>query len=266
MTEKKGRKKAVLESSAKPATSTGDAISDVANTKVSRRTLLKGATTAAAVVGVSAVTLGSAKLEPKEQTTSSVTSTFTYGQYTETNTATAPVIPPLVATDPFGERTIILSINGNTYTANVYPRTMLVDVLRDGLDLIATKRPCNRSMCGGCTVLIDGKAYESCTIMALRAVGHKIETGEVGALAATNAAADPVVNALQQAWVTADGGQCTYCGPGFVMAAAALLKANPSPTLPQIKAALSGNLCRCGNYSHIISAVQLAATNLAGGA
>jgi carbon-monoxide dehydrogenase small subunit len=261
MTNKRARKqpsllqkeKAGSKAGVKPVASTGSAITDIASTKVSRRTLLRGTATAAAVVGVSAATM---KMAPKEQT-SSVTSTFTYGQYTQTNTATAPVVPPLVATDPFGEQTLTLNINGKNVLVNAFPRTMLVDALREGLDMTATKRPCNRSMCGGCTVLIDGKAFEACTIPAIRAVGHVILTGEV-------ATGDPVVNALQQAFVTADGGQCTYCGPGFVMAAAALLKANPSPTIPQIKAALSGNLCRCGNYTHIINAVQLAATNLGG--
>jgi aerobic-type carbon monoxide dehydrogenase small subunit (CoxS/CutS family) len=147
-------------------------------------------------------------------------------------------------------------VNGKTYNVNVWPRTLLVDVLREDLNLVATKKPCNRMTCGGCTVLIDGQARESCGVLALRAVGHTILTGEI-------ATGDPVVNALQQAWVTADGGQCTFCGPGFVMASAALLKANASPTVAQIKEALSGNLCRCGNYTHIINAVQLAATNLA---
>jgi len=260
MTQRKGRKSAPLlleksESKAgvRPVPSTGGAIAKVANTKVSRRALLKGTATAAAVVGVSAAAM---KMGPKEQS-SSITSTFTYGQYTATNTATAPVVPPLVSTSPFGTQTIVLSVNGKSYNVNASPRTMLVDVLRDGLGLISTKRPCDRAACGGCTVLIDGKAFESCNIMALRAVGHSIMTGEI-------ATGDPVVNALQQAFVTADGGQCTFCGPGFVMAAAALLKANPTPTLAQIKAALSGNLCRCGNYTHIINSVQLAATNLGG--
>jgi aerobic-type carbon monoxide dehydrogenase small subunit (CoxS/CutS family) len=134
---------------------------------------------------------------------------------------------------------------------------MLVDVLRNSLGLTATKKACGRMECGACTVLIDGAPHEACTYIALRAVGHSIVTSEI----ATN---DPVVNSLQQAWVTADGAQCGYCGPGQIMAAAALLKSNPNPTVDEIKAALNGNLCRCGNYPHIILAVQLAATNLGG--
>jgi aerobic-type carbon monoxide dehydrogenase small subunit (CoxS/CutS family) len=93
--------------------------------------------------------------------------------------------------------------------------------------------------------------------MAIRAAGHTIVTSEIGT-------GDPVVNAIQQAWVTADGAQCGYCSPGFIMATTALLKANPKPTVADIKDALSGNLCRCGNYMHIIDAVQLAVANLGG--
>jgi aerobic-type carbon monoxide dehydrogenase small subunit (CoxS/CutS family) len=175
----------------------------------------------------------------------------------QTNTATVPPSPPIVATNPFATRTITLNVNGTNYNVNVAPRTMLVDVLRDDLSLIATKKACNRASCGVCTVLVDGVPHESCHVMAIRMVGHNIVTSEI-------AKADPVVNALQQAWVTEDGGQCNYCGPGNIMAATALLKSNPNPTVPQIKAALSGNLCRCGNYVQIIAAVQAAAKNLGG--
>jgi aerobic-type carbon monoxide dehydrogenase small subunit (CoxS/CutS family) len=93
--------------------------------------------------------------------------------------------------------------------------------------------------------------------MAIRAVGHTIMTAEI-------ATGDPVVNALQQAWVTQDGGQCGFCSPGFIMAAAGLLKSNTNPSVDDIKSALSGNLCRCGNYYQIIAAVQAAATALGG--
>lgn len=229
---------------------TGNAISGAVNTQVSRRTMLKGTVTAAAVVGAS-VTMKGMKLPRLQQSSSSTTTTTT------AVTTTAPPQTPIVATTPMGQRTITLNVNGTNYNVNVYPRTMLVDVLRESMNLIATKRPCNRNECGACTVLIDGKAYESCNFMAIRAAGHTILTGEGGA-------SDPVVSALQQAWVTADGGQCTFCGPGMINAAAALLKQNPNPAISDIKAGLSGNLCRCGNYTHIINAVQLAATNLGG--
>jgi len=135
---------------------------------------------------------------------------------------------------------------------------MLVDVLRDTMGLIAIKRSCNRMSCGGCTVLIDGQAFESCTYIALRAVGHSIVTPEI-------AAKDPVVNALQLAAPIADMAQCGYCNPGIIMAVTPLLKQNTNPSVADIKAALSGNICKCGNYMHIINTVMLAAKNLRGG-
>lgn len=243
----------------KPVEATGGPIQGVANAKVSRRTLLKGTATAAAVVGVSAVSLQSLQLEPaKEQTASSSTSYSTISP-TQTNTGVVPPAPPVTTTNPFGVRTVTLNVNGTNYSVAVAPRSMLLDVLRDDLGLIATKKTCNRASCGSCTVLVDGAAHDACTLMTVRMVGHNIVTSEIGAATTP----DPVVAALQKAWVTEDGGQCNYCGPGAIMTATALLKSNPNPTVAQIKAALSGNLCRCGNYVQIIAAVQAAATNLA---
>jgi len=121
--------------------------------------------------------------------------------------------------------------------------------------------------CGACTVLIDGLAHEACQFPAYRAVGHAILTVEGGVPAqapTSKVAADPIVVALQNAWVANDGGQCAFCGPGMIMAAAQLLKTNTNPTVDQIKATLSGNLCRCGNYLNIIASVQAAATALGG--
>jgi len=253
MNAKKERKKgSSLVKPEKSSPRTGGVISDVANTKVSRRTLLKGTATAAAVVGVSSVAMRSMGL--KEQATSSSTSST----YTLTNTATLPPPTPVVATSPTSARTITLNVNGTNYNVNVEPRSMLIDVLREDLNMIAAKRACNRMTCGSCTVLIDGVPHEACGVMAIRTVGHSIVTAEIGT-------GDQVVNALQQAWVTADGGQCAFCGPGNIMSATALLKANPNPSVADIKEALSSNLCRCGNYRAIIAAVQLAATNLGGG-
>ncbi len=260
MKVKKEHKKGTSPKQAEKAESKSGAITDVVNAKVSRRTLLKGTATAAAVVGVSAVSLQSMQLKPpREQSSSSSASASTSTSSIQTNTGTAGASPPILATSPDAFRTIVLNINGTNYTVDVEPRSMLVDVISDTIGLIATKRPCNRMECGACTVLIDGVPHESCGVMAIRAVGHTIWTSEMNAK-------DPVVNALQQAWVTDFGGQCAYCSPGFIMAATALLKANPNPTVGQIKTATSSNLCRCGNYMHIISAIQLAATNLAGGA
>ena len=247
----------------KPVEVTSGPLQSIADAKVSRRTVMKGGVAVAAVVGVSSVALSGRRIREQGSTSSTSSSaTATTQSYvtitpSQTNTATVPPSPPLVTTDPFGIRTITLNVNGTNYNVNVAPRTMLVDVLRDDLSLVATKKTCNRASCGACTVLVDGVPHESCHVMALRMVGHTILTSEM-------AKGDPVVNALQQAWVTEDGGQCNWCGAGQIMAATALLKSNPSPTVPQIKAALSGNLCRCGNYVQIIAAVQTAAKNLGG--
>jgi len=212
--------------------------------------VLKGGAAAAAVVGVS-VAMRGVKLNRFEAATNSTSTTI------QTNTATVPPQAAIVAVNPTDLRTITLNVNGKSYSVNVYPRSMLVDVLNNSMGLIGAKRACNRMECGACTVLIDGVAYESCNVMAIRAAGHSIMTAEI-------ATGDPVVNALQQAWVTADGAQCGFCGPGFIMTAAELLKQNANPSINDIKETLSGNLCRCGNYTHIINAVQLAAANLGG--
>ena len=261
MKAKKGRRSAPSQSErekrAERSVETGGAPQGAASVGVSRRSLIKGTAAAAAVVGVTSAVTGMPRSPRQEQASSASSTSYVTISPTATNTATVPAPAPVVTTDPFGMRTITLSVNGTNYNVNVEPRTMLVDVIRNDLGLIAIKKPCNRMQCGGCTVLIDGVPHESCTYMALRGVGHSIVTPEI-------AAGDAVVNALQLAWSEADGGQCSYCGPGMIMAATALLKSNPQPTVPQIKTALSGNLCRCGNYVHIIAAVQQAATSLGG--
>jgi aerobic carbon-monoxide dehydrogenase small subunit len=162
---------------------------------------------------------------------------------------------------------VTLNVNGTDYSVSIEPRDMLANVLRDYLGLVGTKMGCNRMSCGACTVLIDGLAHEACQFPAYRAVGHTILTveGGVPAQASTSkVAADPVIVALQNAWAANDGGQCCFCSPGMIMAAAQLLKTNTNPTVDQIKATLSGNLCRCGNYLNIIASVQAAAATLGG--
>ena len=125
------------------------------------------------------------------------------------------------------------------------------------MGLIATKRPCNRMECGGCTVLIDNVPVYACTYLTTRAEGHAILTAEGGNV-------DKVLTALQQAWVTSDASQCGYCQPGRLMAATALLKSNPNPSVPEIQLGLEGVLCRCGTYINVIQAVQAAAQSLGG--
>ena len=152
---------------------------------------------------------------------------------------------------------IKLNVNGKDYFVNVEPRDMLVNVIREQLGLTGTKRPCNRMECGGCTVLIDGKPNYSCTYLAIRAQGKKILTIE-------GSNVEPVLKALQNAWHEMDASQCGYCQEGQLMSATAILKSNPHPTVDEIKAGMSGNLCRCGTYMNIIEAIQLASKNLGG--
>lgn len=141
-----------------------------------------------------------------------------------------------------------------------------MNVLRNNLGLIGTKKPCNRMECGGCTVLIDQVPYNSCQYLAVRANGKKILTTEAGVAGTTKGAppADPVVAALHTAFVEEDGGQCGFCSPGVIMSAVALLKQTPNPTVDQIKQAEAGHICRCGNYINIITAIQSAAKSLGG--
>ena len=206
----------------------------IINSKVSRRTFLKTSVASAAVVGVGSLALKSP---------SSLLQVSNTSQSSES--------------DPFAPVSITLNVNGQDYTTTVEPRDMLVNVLRENLNLTGTKRPCNRMECGGCTVVInDGTstyAVYSCTYIATRAVGKQITTVE---------GTDPVLQALQTAWVPNDASQCGYCQPGRLMAATALLKSNSSPSLDQIKQAIAGNICRCGTYINVIAAIQQAASSL----
>ncbi len=230
-------------------------VEKILETKVSKRTLLKGTMAAGAVVGVSALALRGGVLQ-------------TSGSGIQ-QTSSVPAVPAAAAANPFAAQTVTFTVNGTSYTVSVEPRDMLATVLREDLGLVGTKMGCNRMACGACTVLIDGEAHEACQYPAIRAGGHTILTTEGGlpTMSSTGTVAvpaDPVIAALQAAWVQNDGGQCAFCSPGSIMAAAALLKQNTSPTVAQIQQALSGNLCRCGNYLNIIASVQLAATNLGG--
>lgn len=204
--------------------------------KISRRTFLKATAGTAAVAGTAVLAL---ELDTNAQST--------------TTTTTSPS-----TTDPFASTPITLNINGKNYHTVVEPRDMLVNVLRENLNLTGTKRPCNRQECGGCTVLIDNKPVYSCTYLATRAQGHQILTTEGGS-------ADNVLAALQAAWIPADASQCGFCQPGRLMAATALLKSNPNPSTAEIQAGIEGVLCRCGTYMNGITAIQNAAQTLQGG-
>jgi len=139
---------------------------------------------------------------------------------------------------------------------SVEPRITLLEVLRDHLDLTGTKNVCEMGECGACTVHLDGVARYACLTLALEAVGKRVTTIE------GLTPAEGSLHPLQQAFVDKDGLQCGFCTPGQVMAAAALLAVNPSPTHDEIRAAMAGNICRCGAYPKIFEAVAEAAARM----
>jgi len=147
---------------------------------------------------------------------------------------------------------ISLSVNGRKVTVMAEARETLLQVLRDRLRMTGTKRTCNRGECGGCTVILNGKPVYSCHLLALQAEGAEVLTVE-------GLAKGEALHPVQQAFIDKDGYQCGFCTPGFVMASVALLNKNNKPTIDEIRAGLSGNICRCGNYRKIFEAVSSAA-------
>ena len=145
-----------------------------------------------------------------------------------------------------------LSVNGTSHQREIEPRLLLVHFLRDVCDLTGTHVGCETSICGACTVLIDGHAVKSCTMFAMQADGSEITTIEG---LATNGQLHPV----QQGFWEKHGLQCGYCTPGMIMTSVELIARNPTASRSDIATGLAGNLCRCTGYSHIIDAVQHAA-------
>jgi aerobic carbon-monoxide dehydrogenase small subunit len=154
---------------------------------------------------------------------------------------------------------IALTVNGSPRQAEVEPRTLLVNFLRDGLNLTGAHVGCETGQCGACTVLLDGQAVKSCTLLAVQADGHDVTTIEGLAPRGT-------LHPVQQAFWEEHGLQCGYCTPGMVLSAAALLQEDPDPDEAAIRHALEGNLCRCTGYHNIVRSVQAAAAKLAAGA
>jgi isoquinoline 1-oxidoreductase alpha subunit len=150
---------------------------------------------------------------------------------------------------------ISFNLNGKATKVDVDPGTPLLWVLRDHLQLTGTKYGCGISQCGACTVHLDGKAIRSCVTPVSTANGKHITTIE--GLAETT-----LGKAVQAAWLEVDVPQCGYCQSGQIMSATALLKENPHPSESQITAAMEGNLCRCGTYNRIRSAIQKASEQL----
>ena len=145
-----------------------------------------------------------------------------------------------------------LRINGVSRTADVEPRTTLLDALREKFLLNGAHAGCEHGVCGACTVLVDGEPARSCLMLAVQARGADIRTVE-------GLAHDGVMNPLQQAMWESHGFQCGFCTPGFLMQITALLTENPDPSESEIREALSGNLCRCTGYESIVNGVLRAA-------
>lgn len=154
---------------------------------------------------------------------------------------------------------VSIRVNGELRTADVEPRTLLVQFLRDTLGLTGTHTGCETSQCGACTVLMDNRVVKSCTVLAVQADGHEVQTIEGLAPAG-------MLHPVQAAFWEKNGVQCGYCTPGMVMSVAGLLRENPNPTEAEIRHALEGNICRCTGYQGIVDAVKLAAERIAAGA
>jgi len=154
---------------------------------------------------------------------------------------------------------VTVTVNGRAYRRMVEPRLLLSDFLRHELGLTGTHVGCEHGVCGACTVLVDDETARSCLMLAVQADGAAITTVE--GLAPSSAQLHP----LQEAFWEAHGLQCGFCTPGILISMQALLRANPSPTDQEIRAGLSGNLCRCTGYQNIVKAVRIAAARLAPG-
>ena len=155
---------------------------------------------------------------------------------------------------------ISLVVNGQPREGDVEPRRMLVQFIREDLELTGTHVGCDTSQCGACTVHLDGKAIKSCTMLAVQADGATVTTIE------GMAAADGALHPLQQAFWEKHGLQCGFCTPGMIMAAADLLTSATDPTDDEIRHAIEGNICRCTGYHNIVAAIREAAVTMRAGA
>src|SRR5215213_1526352 len=149
-----------------------------------------------------------------------------------------------------------VTVNGRIYERSVEPRLLLSDFLRHELGLTGTHVGCEHGVCGACTVLVDGETVRACLMLAVQADGSAITTVEGLAPSADR------LHPVQEAFWEAHGLQCGFCTPGILITTVALLRENPTPTDAEIRAGLSGNLCRCTGYQNIVKAVRLAANTL----
>jgi len=147
---------------------------------------------------------------------------------------------------------LAINVNGVSHSMEVEPRTLLVQLLREDLSLTGTHVGCDTSQCGACTVLVDGDAVKSCTMLALQADGAAVTTIE-------GMATDGALHPLQTGFWEKHGLQCGFCTPGMIMTAADLLSRNPDPSDDEIRHAIEGNFCRCTGYQNIVAAIREAA-------
>lgn len=152
---------------------------------------------------------------------------------------------------------INLTINGKKYSPDVEPRLLLIHYLRDSAGLTGSHIGCETSLCGACTIELDGKAVKSCSVFAAQADGANITTIE-------GLAVDGKLHAMQEAFWNQHGLQCGFCTPGMIMACKQILDRNPQPTEEEIRHGIEGNLCRCTGYQHIVNSVKAAAAAGAG--
>ena len=152
-------------------------------------------------------------------------------------------------------RRVTITINGQPRTAVIEPRLLLAHLLRQAFGLTGTHTGCDTTSCGACTVLLDGRPAKSCTVLAVQANGHSVETVE-------GLGAGEQLHPIQEGFKAEHGLQCGYCTPGMMMAAKALLERNDNPTEDEVRWALSGNLCRCTGYQNIVKSVLWAAEKM----
>jgi carbon-monoxide dehydrogenase small subunit len=150
---------------------------------------------------------------------------------------------------------VSMTVNGRTVTRDVEPRTLLVEFLRQHLDLTGTHVGCDTSQCGACVVDLNGQSVKSCTVLALQASGSQVTTIE-------GLAKDNELHPMQAAFREHHGLQCGFCTPGMIMSAVDLVKRNPDPSEEEIREWLEGNLCRCTGYHNIVKAISAAAAQM----
>ena len=154
------------------------------------------------------------------------------------------------------EKTIKVTVNGREHKRSVEPRMLLVHFLREKLGLTGTHIGCESSVCGACTVMLEGRSVKSCTVLAVQANGKSVDTVE-------GLAQNGDMHAIQEGFWNEHGLQCGFCTPGMMMSVQQLLNDNPDPSRDEIRHGIDGNLCRCTGYQHIVKAVESAAKAMA---